>query len=257
MIMAEEQAICKATIQFKQMEAAVRKAAAELTRPIDGKEVNGKAAIFSWFSQQIKSRNPDGSKPVVCVMDGDRALWEKVKQLVKEVGITIVCVLDLYHVLERLWSAAHCFHAEGSDEAERFVADRLRRILQGQVGYVIGGLKQMATKRKLSKRKREQLSKVITYLENNRSYMKYDECLSQGYPIGSGVVEGACRHLVKDRMERTGTHWRIPGAQAMLDLRAVYLNGDWAAFQQLRIEANTRKLYPYRGLVERKYRKVG
>ena len=85
--------------------------------------------------------------------------------------------------------------------------------MEGKVGYVIGGLKQMATKGKVSKGARKQLSKVIVYLENNRRFMKYDEYLANGYPIGSGVVEGACRHLVKDRMEGTGMRWRVVGAQ--------------------------------------------
>ena len=86
--------------------------------------------------------------------------------------------------------------------------------------------------------------------------MCYDEYLAAGYPIGSGVAEGACRHLVKDRMERTGMRWRVPGAQAMLDLRAVYINGDWDAFQKYRIKDERRKLYPYLPLVRRKTRKV-
>jgi hypothetical protein len=153
--------------------------------------------------------------------------------------------------------AAHCFHPEGSKEAEAFVAERLRRLLEGEVGYVIGGLKQMGTKHPLKSSKRHRLAKVITYLENNRSYMRYDVCLAQGYPIGSGVVEGACRYVVKDRMEGTGMHWCIAGAQSMLHLRAIYLNGDWDTFQGYRIETATRQQYPYRPLVHRLYTKTG
>jgi hypothetical protein len=225
---------------------------AELTREIDGEEVNGKDRIFSWFAEQVKIRNPRGRKPVVCVMDGERALWKKLTALVPGV----VCILDIFHVLERLWQAAHCFHPEGSDEAQAFVTDRLLRLLRGEVGYVIGGLKQMATKQKVKGSRAKQLSAVIGYLERNRRFMRYDECMTAGYPIGSGVAEGACRHLVKDRMELTGMRWRIPGAQAMLDLRAVYLNDDWEAFQQHRIEEERRRLYPYRSQVRRKHRKA-
>jgi hypothetical protein len=225
---------------------------AELTRPIGGVEVNAKERIFSWFAEQVKLRNPGGRKKVVCVMDGERALWKKLLALVPG----IVCILDLFHVLERLWQAAHCFHPEGSDEAKEFVSDRLFRLLRGEVGYVIGGLKQKATKQKLRGSRGQQLSAVIGYLERNRRLMDYDEYLAAGYPIGSGVAEGACRHLVKDRMERTGMRWRIPGAQAMLDLRAVYLNEDWEAFQKHRIEEERRRLYPYLPLVRRKHRRV-
>jgi len=234
-----------------------KKLRAELTRPIDGQEVNGKDRIFGWLAEQIRSRNADHRKPILCLMDGDRALWEKVKALMAMVGVPILCILDVFHVLEYLWSAAYCFHPEGSSQAEAFVTDRLRRLLHGEVGYVIGGLRQMQTKHKLSKSKRQQLSKVITYLSNNRAYMRYDVCLSHGYPIGSGVVEGACRHVVKDRMEGTGMRWCVPGAQSMLDLRAIHCNGDWDAFQKYRIKTDTRKLYPYRLRVRRLYRKTG
>lgn len=225
---------------------------AELTRPIDGVEVNAKERVFSWFAEQVKLRNPRGRKKMVCVMDGERALWKQLLALVPG----IACILDLFHVLERLWQAAHCFHPEGSDEAKVFVTDRLLRLLRGEVGYVIGGLKQMATKQALRGSRRQQLSAVIGYLERNRRLMHYDEYLAAGYPIGSGVAEGACRHLVKDRMERTGMRWCVPGAQAMLDLRAVYLNDDWDAFQDCRIEEERRTLYPYLPLVRRKHRQV-
>jgi len=105
---------------------------------------------------------------------------------------------------------------------------------------------------KLKGSKAKQLSAVIGYLERNRRFMRYDEYLAAGFPIGSGVAEGACRHLVTDRMELTGMRWRVPGAQAMLDLRAVYLNGDWETFQQHRIKQERHRLYPYRSLVRRK-----
>jgi hypothetical protein len=215
---------------------------AELTREIGGVEVNGKERIFRWLAEQVRLRNPDGSKPVVCVMDGERALWKMLARLI----VGVVCILDIFHVLERLWQAAHCFHAEGSEEAKAFVTDRLRRLLRGQVGYVIGGLKQMATKQGLTGSRGRQLTAVIGYLERNRRFMRYDEYLAAGYPIGSGVAEGACRHLVKDRMELTGMRWRVPGAQAILDLRAVYVNGDWDAFQAHRAEQERARLYPYR-----------
>ena len=225
---------------------------AELTREIDGVEVNGKDQIFSGFAEQVEVRNPRGRKPVVCVMDGERALWKKLAAL----ALGVVCILDLFHVLERLWQAAHCFHPEGSDAAQAFVTDRLLRLLRGEVGYGVGGLKQMATKQKLRGPRGRQLSAAIGYLERNRRFMRYDEYLAAGFPIGRGVAEGACRHLVKDRMELTGMRWRVPGAQAMLDLRAVHINDDWDAFQQYRIKEERCRLYPYRSLVRRKRKKA-
>jgi len=224
---------------------------AELTREIDGVEVNGKDRIFSWFKQQVEAINPrdengERKKPVVCVMDGERALWKMLMTYL----CGIICILDIFHVLERIWQAAHCFHPEGSDEAREFVNQRLKRILEGDVGRVIGGLKQMATKQNLGGAKLKQLQSAMGYLHNNRRFMHYDQYLAAGYPIGSGVAEGACRHLVKDRMERTGMRWVVPSAQAMLDLRAVHASDQWQEFQNYRMDAESRRIYPYKRLVD-------
>jgi hypothetical protein len=199
---------------------------AEMTRVLDGETFNGRVTLFAELSDELRMRNRRGRKPVVALMDGEAALWEAQREFLPEA----VGILDLFHVLERLWNAAHVFHAEGSPKAKAFVDRRLRMLLEGQVGAVIGGFKQMLTKQRLKGSKRRALQTVIGYFENNREHMRYDEYLAAGYPIGSGVAEGACRHLVKDRMEQTGMRWVVDGAQAMLHLRALYLNGDWNNF---------------------------
>jgi hypothetical protein len=154
-----------------------------------------------------------------------------------------VGILDLFHVLERLWKAAYCFHPEGNRQAELFVAHRLRMLLEGKVGYVIGGLKRLRDEQELRGEKRRTVNAVIRYYENNRQHMRYHEYLAAGYPIGSGVAEGACRHLVKDRMEQTGMRWTLSGAQAMLHLRATYLTGRWNEYVNYRIETEQAALY--------------
>lgn len=215
---------------------------AELTREINGEECNGKDRTIGWLVDQVKARQGVCHKPVVCVMDGERALWKTLERFLK----CVICILDIFHVMERLWEAAHCFCDEGSREARALVTERLERILNGEVGYVVGGLRQMATKRSLKGAKRKRIDTVLTYLDNHRQFMKYDRYLAAGYPIGSGVAEGACRHLVKDRMELTGMRWCTHSAQAMLDLRAIFINGDWNEFQDFRIKQEQRRLYPYR-----------
>jgi hypothetical protein len=219
---------------------------AELTRPIGGQEVNGKDRIFQWLRRQVEIRNPQRRKPLVCVMDGERALWKRLMKYLPG----IIGILDLYHMLQWLWKAAHCFHAEKSEEARAFVTQRLEKILLGQVGYVIGGLKQMGYKQRLKGAKLKQLEAAIGYLERNRRFMRYDEYLAAGYPIGSGMAEGACGHVVKDRMERTGMRWRVPSAQAMLDLRAICASEQWDAFESYRMNAERTKLYPYKQAVD-------
>ena len=146
-------------------------------------------------------------------------------------------------MLERLWLAAYCFHSEGSREAQAFVDHRLRMLLQGKVGHVIGGLRRMLASHGLAGEKRRVLRSVIGYYDNHRESMRYDTYLAAGYPIGSGVVEGACRHLVKDRMERSGMRWSVNGARAILQLRATYVNDDWNDFVKYRIETEQTTLY--------------
>ena len=103
----------------------------------------------------------------------------------------------------------------------------------------------MGTKRGLKKSQWQKLQTVCNYLEKNLPRMRYDEYLAAGYPIASGVIEGACRYVVKDRMERAGMRWTVAGAQAMLDLRTTYVNGQWHEFQSYRIQQERKRLYPY------------
>jgi hypothetical protein len=212
---------------------------AEMTREIQGEEFKAKDLLFCQLYDELTRRQLGTEKPVICLMDGERALWEAQRAYFSEA----VGILDLFHVLERLWGVAHCFHTAGSDGAKRFVEERLRGLLEGRVGYVIGGLRQRLTKAKLRGRKREVVESAIEYMENNREHMKYDEYLAAGYPIGSGVAEGACRHLVKDRLEQTGMRWTVSGAQAMLHVRSLYLNDQWDEFMVYRIEQEQDRLY--------------
>src|SRR5260370_23926004 len=159
------------------------------------------------------------------------------------VGAGLV-ILDLLHVVEKLWGASHCFHAEGSDEARQWVQKQTLRILQGEVRYVIKGLRQSATVRDLRGQKRETVEKIAKYLHRNRKYMKYDEYLRQGLPIASGCVEGACKNLIKDRMERSGMRWSLTGAEAMIQLRSLYLSADLEDYWDFHLEQDRRRLYP-------------
>ena len=153
-----------------------------------------------------------------------------------------VAILDLWHVLTYLWLAAKVFHSS-ERERQAFVTARLRLLLAGKAASVIKGLKQMGAQQSLTGEKRRTLAKVVGYLENNRQHMRYDEYLREGYPIGSGVIEGACRHVIKDRMERAGMKWTLAGASALLRLRVVHTNGHWDEYQEYRIVREQRDLY--------------
>ena len=213
---------------------------AELTREFEGEPpVTAKEGLFCHLTDELTARNLEHDRPVICLMDGERALWDAQAVYFPEA----VGVLDLFHVLERLWAVAHCFHKEGSDESKEFVEQRLRDLLQGRVGYVISGLRRRLKAEKLSGRRRKVVASALEYLGNNKEHMRYDEYLARGYPIGSGVAEGACRHLVKDRMEQTGMRWTVAGAQAMLHVRALYLNDQWEEYLEHRVEREQARLY--------------
>jgi hypothetical protein len=220
---------------------------ARLSRAKDGALAEPIDCVFGWQKAELDRRDPTGAKEVVCLMDGQEALWEGKARHVGERGVE---VLDLLHVTPRLWQAAHLFHKEGSDEARGFVRQRVLRVLKGQSKGVVMGLLRLGTLRGLASTKRKRLGVICRYLRANEARMRYDEYLRKGYPIASGVIEGACRHYVKDRMERSGMRWSKPGAQAMLDVRSEYLNGEWQAFQAFRIQHEAERLYPYRYLIE-------
>lgn len=179
---------------------------AEMTRQVEGRPpVTAKAGLFCRLTDEMTARNPVHDRPVICLMDGERDLWDAQAVYFPEA----VGILDLFHVLERLWAVAHCFHNEGNDEAKEFVEQRLRDLLQGRVGYVIGGLRRRLNAEKLSGRRRKVMRSALEYLGNNKTYMRNDQYLAAGNPIGSGVAEGACRRLVKDRAEQTGMRWTV------------------------------------------------
>ncbi len=158
-----------------------------------------------------------------------------------------VFILDLLHVTPRLWKAGRLLGFPKGRELSAFVRKRVERILRGEVDAVVAGLRSMATRRKLKGKKLKKLERICGYYESNRHRMRYHEYLAAGYPIATGVIEGACRHIVKDRLERSGMRWISRGAQAMLDLRTVDAAGAWNDFQSYRRRRQTDRLYPFRG----------
>lgn len=209
------------------------------------------AEIFGWMDCQIENRDPGGGKPVVALMDGQGSLWDAATRYI-EVQPTVE-ILDLLHVTPRIWEAAKLFYSKAKTRSERllFVKKRVARILDGEVEAVVLGLRSMATRRRLGKKKRKKLERICGYLEHNADRMRYDEYLAAGYPIATGVIEGACRHLVKDRLERSGMRWVPEGAQALLDLRCVRTAGLWEEFQDFRRAREQHRLYPFRGQYDR------
>lgn len=190
-----------------------------------------------------KRRDPELKRPWVVVMDGALCLWSAIASVL--VGIKWVGVLDIIHVVEYLWKVGNSLYGEKTEKSEKWVYKQLLAILQGRVGRVVGGLKQTLTKRKktLKKTQKDAIKDVIRYFENHKQWMKYDEYLKAGYPIGSGVVESTCGHTVKKRMEGTGRRWSLDGAESMLLLRSVYTSGDWNDYWRMFRRLERENLY--------------
>jgi hypothetical protein len=187
--------------------------------------VRTKQAVMELIKADAERRDPQHRKPLVILLDGALCLWSLASKLFKQ-WKHVTCVLDIMHVVIYLWPAANALFQEGSKDGTRWVQVKLTEILRGRVGYVIGGLRQILTKRQLRKSVRQTLAKVITFLHNHRCWMQYDAYLAAGLPVGTGVVESACGAVVKHRMEGEGKRWSLTGAEAILALRSLKKSHD-------------------------------
>jgi hypothetical protein len=213
-----------------------------------GKKQDGMAEVFAWMAEQLDERNPLHDKVILNLMDGDERFPQERRRHV--VNGRQIDILDLLHVTPRLWKVAGLFDAQASEQAQQRVRTWVLKILRGQIQAALRAMRKLAEEAGLRGNKKTELEKACRYLQKRKGMMRYHEYLQAGYPIASGVIEGACRHYVKDRMERTGMSWKEPGAQAMLELRSVALNGTWEEFQDFYRQRECETLYPHRHLLE-------
>lgn len=196
--------------------------------------------FFEHVRPFVEKRMEKVDRPLIVLMDGCSHLWDLTDKTFGH--MEIVKILDLIHVIQYLWNAAKAL-----DDADPRIAVTawLEVLLEGHVGKVIGYLKQRLTKKKkLSKDNRALVNGTITYFENHREMMKYDEYLAAGYPIATGVIESACKHIVQNRLEKAGAKWTMEGAEAMIKMRCIRANDDWLEFQEYRKRQEKERLYP-------------
>jgi len=200
-----------------------------------------KESVIREIAEDARKRNKDGKRPMVVLMDGALGLWALIIKVLA--GMDFVGILDIIHVTEYLWKAGNALFGEKTEVGKKWVYRQLLSILKGNVGRVIGGMKQTLKKRKLKDYQQEVLKTAIKYFENHRQWMKYDEYLEAGYPIGTGVVESTCGRTVKDRMEGNGRRWSVTGAESVLLLRSLYTSGDWDAYRLAHMRFERERLY--------------
>ncbi len=146
-------------------------------------------------------------------------------------------------IIQYCWKAAWSFFDKGEAAAEEWVADQARKILHGKASQVAAGIRRRATTYGYSGAERAGADECARYLDNKNDYLDYATALAKGWPIATGIIEGACRHIVKDRMDITGARWGLEGAEAILKLRAVIATGDFDAYWRFHLRREHERIH--------------
>ena len=200
---------------------------------------------MTWPLRTCTRRETAGHRVVdlQAVGKGDRHQIELTEAEAARRNVTIHLVLDLVHVLEHLWAAAWCFHATDDPAAEDWVAVQALAVLAGRTRQVTASLTAQAAQHELTESQQAGVQECVRYLTNHIEYLHYDQALAAGWPIATGVIEGACRHLIGDRLDITGSRWGIEGAEAILRLRAIIDNGDFEAYWAFHLRCEHDRIY--------------
>lgn len=195
---------------------------------------------------EAERRDPDHLRPFVALVDGAKHQIDVIKAEARHRGIEIHVVCDFVHVLEYLWGAARCFFEETDPAGEAWVAEKGLAVLEGKAGIVAGSIRRKATMLSLDEQRRKKADECASYLKHKQPYLDYPSALAKGWPIATGVIEGACAHLVRDRFDITGARWSLDGAEAVLKLRAVRVNGDWAEYWRHHLAEERKRVHASR-----------
>jgi hypothetical protein len=205
--------------------------------------VNDAATVVATIFDEAQRRDPDHQRTWVALVDGNNHQIQRIQAEANNRGVTVAIVIDFVHVLEYIWKAAWSFHPEGDPAAETWIRKHAQAILAGHATRVAATLRRAATRAGLDSARRENTDKCATYLTNKSSHLDYPTALTQGWQIATGIIEGACRHLVKDRMDLTGARWGLHGAEAILKLRALRSNGDFDTYWRYHLDEEHRRVH--------------
>jgi hypothetical protein len=200
-------------------------------------------AVIAAAFDEAERRDPSHQREWVVLIDGNNTQIEAVTAEAAKRGITITIVIDFIHVMEYLWKAAWSFFDKGVPAAEEWVADQARKILRGRSRQVAAGIRRRATRFEYSAAERAGADECARYLQNKQEHLDYATALAKGRPIATGIIEGACRHLIKDRMDITGARWSLEGAEAILKLRALIANGDFEDYWRFHLRREHERVH--------------
>ena len=200
-------------------------------------------AVIAAAFGEAQRRDPGHRRSWIAPVDGNRTQIEAITAEAARRGVTMPVICDFVHVLEYTWKAAWSFFDKGDPDAEAWVAAQAARILQGKAAAVAAGIRRRATTFGYSPAEREGADACADYLTAKKPYLDYATALAKGWPIATGVIEGACRHLVKDRMDITGARWGLDGAEAILKLRALITNGDFDQYWRYHLRKEHERIH--------------
>ena len=203
-------------------------------------QAEGIAEMFD----EAQRRNPDGARKTIVLLDGDEKQLANVETEASERGILITVVFDLIHVLHYLWLIAVLICPDDRKAADGWIARILKQLLTRHPLDVVATIRQTATNRKLTAEHREQLDTALEYLNKNSTRIHYARFLAEGLPIATGVIEGACRYLIQDRLGITGARWGLVDAEAVLKLRAIRTSGDWDDYWRFHLHNEHARNHP-------------
>jgi hypothetical protein len=200
---------------------------------------------------QAEARDPCRQRTWVVLVDGAEHQLGLIQAEAARRGVTIHIVIDLVHVIEYIWKAAWCLHADGDPAAEDWVAAKALAVLAGDSERAVAEITAQAGAAGLAGTARTGIDACVRYLTSKNEFLRYDQALAAGWPIATGVIEGACRHIIGDRLSITGARWGLDGAEAILTLRAVISNGDFCQYWRYHLAKEHQRLYP--GTAQGKY----
>ncbi|MDQ1022798.1 hypothetical protein QF035_010760 [Streptomyces umbrinus] len=193
---------------------------------------------------QAEARDPQQLRDWIVLVDGARHQLDLIQAEAARRGIHLNVLLDFVHVAEYCWTAAHAFHPPGSRAAETWATDKLTAILAGHAERAATEMTAQAAAERLPAARREAVTTCHRYLTGHLDQLHYDTALAAGWPIATGAVEGACRHLIADRLDITGARWGLDGAEAVLQLRTLITNGDFDNYWVFHAAREHQRLYP-------------
>ena len=187
-------------------------------------------AMIGKAFDEADRRDPQRVRQRVFLVDGNKQQITAIKDHAEARGLKVPVFIDYIHVSGYIGKAAAALHPGDPVAAGQWADGQLLRVLHGRAKAVAATLKSVASKARSSPRTRHldltDMDRAVTYLENNHQHMRYDKALAKGWPIATGMIEGACRFVIEDRFGITGARWSPDGAEDILKLRAVVVNGD-------------------------------